>query len=468
MNDYVGTDIFGFEPDNDKKTFDYNDLSGLGQSDYENEDIFNAEVDSDNVSSTFVEFKPENSEEQFDYNLENTTEYKPSDIFTSYDNGYSNYEEIKKEMDNYNSFGESNSIFADNQANDFNSQYSDFVVDNYSESALSNEQIDYDNENVMNPVFDFKNNLVSEEENTEESDTSVTETDDITVVDKDETLEIDKQSEEFEDIETSISYDEVSEENIEDNLDSDTVVTDVTETFEETEQLEDDGAVTNYTETSEESDIEEEKQTDIFSVTPIEELNKLTEYAEEKIQTTDIKELFDRVGVNVKEASDIFKKNTEMKEKIDSRFEQLKKLQSEVEKAKKAQYDEINSYKEEVLNKLTDKKEEIEKRLNKLKEYQASLEKEKQEFEQYRKTEKEEIERVQREVQDAYDTRREELSHIEDVLRKQKDALDEERSQLSLDRIQYEADKNELANNLLKFNEIVDSFTNGMDKINKE
>jgi len=57
---------------------------------------------------------------------------------------------------------------------------------------------------------------------------------------------------------------------------------------------------------------------------------------------------------------------------------------------------------------------------------------------------------------------------VEDALRKQKDALDEERSQLSLDMIQYEADKNELANNLLKFNEIVASFTNGMEKIEKE
>ena len=53
----------------------------------------------------------------------------------------------------------------------------------------------------------------------------------------------------------------------------------------------------------------------------------------------------------------------------------------------------------------------------------------------------------------------------EDVLRKQKDSLDEERSQLSLDRIQYESDKNELANNLLKFNELVNSFTNGMNNI---
>lgn len=202
-----------------------------------------------------------------------------------------------------------------------------------------------------------------------------------------------------------------------------------------------------------------------LSNTSIEELNKLTEYKEEKINTTDIKALFDRVGVNVKEASDIFKKNTEMKEKIDTRFEELKKLQIEVEKNKKSQYDEINSYKEEVLAKLTEKKEEIEKRLNKLKDFQANLEKEKEEFEKYKKREKEEIDRVQKEIQDAYDSRREELTIIEDKLRRQKDALDEERSQLSLDRIQYESDKNELANNLLKFNDIVDSFTNGIDKI---
>lgn len=202
-----------------------------------------------------------------------------------------------------------------------------------------------------------------------------------------------------------------------------------------------------------------------LSDTPLDELNKLTEYKEDKIAVTDIKSLFDRVGTNVKEASDIFKKNTEMKEKIDIRFEELKKLQQDVEKSKKSQYDEINSYKEDVLSKLTEKKEEIEKRLNKLKDYQSNLEKERLEFEQYKKTEKEEIARVQKEIQEAYDSRREELTSIEDKLRRQKDALDEERSQLSLDRIQYESDKNELANNLLKFNEIVDSFTNGIDKI---
>ena len=137
----------------------------------------------------------------------------------------------------------------------------------------------------------------------------------------------------------------------------------------------------------------------------------------------------------------------------------------EIENSRKKQIDEVNKYKEEVLGKLTDKKEEIEKRLNLLKESQATLEKEKQEFEKHKKEETEKIEKVQKEVQAAYDDRREELGHIEDVLRKQKDALDEERSQLSLDRIQYESDKNELANNLLKFNELVNSFKSGVSDI---
>ena len=41
-------------------------------------------------------------------------------------------------------------------------------------------------------------------------------------------------------------------------------------------------------------------------------------------------------------------------------------------------------------------------------------------------------------------------------------------SKLSLDRIQYDSDKNELANNVLKFNEVVDSFTKGMNSLEEE
>jgi len=210
------------------------------------------------------------------------------------------------------------------------------------------------------------------------------------------------------------------------------------------------------------------KKTNVISDTTSEELNKLTEYKEEKISVTDIKSLFNRVGSNIQEASDIFAKNSEMKEKIDAKFEELKQLKAKLETAKQTQYDEINNYKEEVFSKLNEKKQEVEERINKLKEFQLELEEEKNEFERYKQEKNAEIERVQKEVQDAYDERREELNHIEDVLRKQKDALDEERNQLSLDKIQYESDKNELANNLIKFNQLVDSFTVGVEDAVKE
>lgn len=209
--------------------------------------------------------------------------------------------------------------------------------------------------------------------------------------------------------------------------------------------------------------VEEPEPVIEMSETPIEDLQKLTEYEEEKIDSTDINSLFDRLSVNVKDASEIFRKNTNLKEKIDTRFEELKSLQNELTNSRKKQMEEIDRYRDEVLSKLTEKKEEIEKRLNVLKELQATLEKEKTEFEEYKRSEQANINKVQKEVQAAYDERREELEHIEEVLRKQKDSLDEERNQLSLDKIQYEADKNDLANNLLKFNQIVNSFTNGIE-----
>lgn len=218
----------------------------------------------------------------------------------------------------------------------------------------------------------------------------------------------------------------------------------------------------------EQPDEEQEEPEIEISDTPLSEIDKLTEFEDDSIEETDINSLFDRVSDNFKEASDIFRKNTDLKEKIDSKFDDLKKLQSELDIKKKTSMEEVNQYKDEVYTKLTEKKDEIEKRLNLLKDQQASFDKEKAEFEEYRKNETENIERIKREVQSAYDERREELNRVEDVLRKQKDMLDEERNQLSLDKIKYESDKNELANNLLKFNELVDQFTNGVNSLPNE
>lgn len=426
MNNEVNeTFSFGSEANN----FDYNRISGLGESNYENEDLFNTEVSNDSLQTSetlnqYPNFESFNNYENNEF-INQPLEYEQDQIF---------YTEEVGQVSNHNGeIQNSNGI----SIHDVNfDQESD---QNYQIEALNSTEDQIEN----TESYGGQNNL---EESAEAEETA--ETTEVFDATNQEESELGSDNLDF-----TVQEETTLNQNVDDSY-LDTSVSFESNMFDD-----------NYSLPVVAPTVE---QKIVLGETPISELEKLTHFEEEKIQTTDIKSLFDRVGVNVKEASDIFKKNTEMKEKIDSRFEELKKLQSEVEKSKKSQYDEINSYKEEVLGKLTEKKEEIERRLNKLKEFQSSLEKERQEFEQYRKTEKEEIERVQKEVQEAYDSRREELNHIEDVLRKQKDALDEERSQLSLDRIQYESDKNELANNLLKFNEIVDSFTNGMDKINKE
>ena len=399
-------DIFSFGDadtnENQHNNFNYNEINGLGESNYENEDLFNTEV-SPYQNEPIVEENQKNSINNY---TSDSSNYSYSyDSFPKYSENY-----IKNALPNENALKDTNA----------------YTGNAYTQSDFINDNI-YDNEDtqIINLDQQMNNNI----QNTTFEDT------------KEEIQEYAK-----EDVTTPVDVNE-SEKDMHNSTLEDS-------NKEEFVQVSDD-SVEN----------EEDSKKDIkISDTSLEELNKLTEYEEEKFDSTNINELFDKVSVNVQDASQIFKKNTDLKSKIDKRFDELKKLQSELESTRKNQIDEINNYKEEVLAKLTDKKEEIEKRLNILKEAQANLEKEKKEFESYKKKEKENIDNVQKQVQSAYDERREELNHIESALRKQKDALDEERNQMSLDRIQYEADKNELANNLLKFNELVNSFTNGVNE----
>lgn len=335
-------DIFGFDPENNKLNddsdkFNYNDINGLGESDYENDDIFNNEID-----------KIQNNNISYD-----------------------------------------GTITFDDQDNDDESGSFD---------GISNITLDEEEEIIEEPKTD----------------------------EVEETID-----------ELNVAEEEVQEMNNE-------------EQNKQKHKFENKHKHNNNIKISD---------------TPLDELKELTKNKKEKVEITNITDLFDKVNVNVKDASDIFKRNSEMKEKIDTRFEELRKLQGELETNKRAQMEEINKYKKEVFNKLNAKKIEIEKRLNTLKDLQAALEKDKDSFEQYKKNEQDKISAVQKDVQKAYDDRREELNKIEDELRKQKDLLDEEKNQLSLDRIQYESDKNDLANNILKFNELVDSFNQSVNGV---
>ena len=93
--------------------------------------------------------------------------------------------------------------------------------------------------------------------------------------------------------------------------------------------------------TEEPEPVEEGTPTIEMSETPIEDLQRLTEYQDEKIDSTDINSLFNTLSLNVKDASEIFRKNTNLKEKIDTRFEELKSLQGELANSRKKQMEEI-------------------------------------------------------------------------------------------------------------------------------
>jgi len=121
-----------------------------------------------------------------------------------------------------------------------------------------------------------------------------------------------------------------------------------------------------------------------------------------------------QVNSNVLEASDIFTKNVEMKKIIDKRFDELKELQANLEASRKADFKEINNYKEEVLSKLNTKKYEIEERLSLLKKLQSEFEKEKEEFENYRREEEFKIQDAKKKNNESFDEKKAELSRIEE------------------------------------------------------
>ncbi len=187
---------------------------------------------------------------------------------------------------------------------------------------------------------------------------------------------------------------------------------------------------------------------------------------DDKNVSRDINSMFEKASSSVQEAKNIFAKNVEMKRQIDEKFQELERAKAEHEKENKANVDKINAYKESVVAKLREKKNEIGQQVVRLKEAQGKYAEEKMHFETYKKEELEKLKTIKMEQRQELEERKKELDILTDSLKQQRDEIEEEKRQLELDRIRYEADKNELANNLLKFNELVGDFTVNIDKFN--
>jgi Uncharacterized protein conserved in bacteria with the myosin-like domain len=199
------------------------------------------------------------------------------------------------------------------------------------------------------------------------------------------------------------------------------------------------------------------------------------------IDLSDLNQLFAKVEDNVKGASDIVNRNAEIKRKIDERYDELQKLQMDHEKNKQSDYAEINSYKDEVYNKLKTKKLEIEEELTALRTEQAnfstekalydkesqSLNGERETFEKEKAAALENIAVKERELHDTYEDRVKNIEQVENGLIRRKEQLDIEKAALIKEREQCEIEKKELAENLVKFNQLVDNFTKGVDRFNE-
>lgn len=218
-----------------------------------------------------------------------------------------------------------------------------------------------------------------------------------------------------------------------------------------------------------EEELETVKETPIEEIVeePVQEEVKKEVKTEKKVeQARDINSMFEIATSGVLEAKNIFAKNVEMKEQIDAKFKELEEEKKEHERIKQADVAKINAYKEAVTSKLKEKKAELDAQVQKLKDARNKYEEEKSRFETYKKEEFERVKEMKKQQKLEMDERQKELDSLTEILKQQKEEIEEEKRQLELDRIKYESDKNELANNLLKFNDLVSDFTVNMDRFN--
>ena len=185
-------------------------------------------------------------------------------------------------------------------------------------------------------------------------------------------------------------------------------------------------------------------------------------------KSVDIENIFERANNNIKEATNIFQKNLILKQQLEEKIKKLNIEKTAFEKKKEIEYEKIKEYKKSAYEKLKQKKSIIEKSIDELKQQQETLNADKIAFQEKRKQELNKIKEEKQKNILFMKEKKQQLEELERELRMERESLHEEKEQLKLDRIQCESDKSELANNLIKFNELVGEFTVGIEKFSDE
>lgn len=185
-------------------------------------------------------------------------------------------------------------------------------------------------------------------------------------------------------------------------------------------------------------------------------------------KSVDIENIFERANNNVKEATNIFQKNLILKQQLEEKIKKLNIERNNFEKNKELEYEKIKEYKKSAYEKLKQKKLVIEKSIDELRQQQEKLNAEKLSFQEKRKQELEKLKEEKQKNILFMKEKKHQLELLEQDLKSERERLNEEKEQLKLERIQCESDKSELANNLIKFNELVGEFTVGIEKFSDE
>lgn len=198
--------------------------------------------------------------------------------------------------------------------------------------------------------------------------------------------------------------------------------------------------------------------------TETEDTNKKDELTSDK-ESKELEEVLKKSNANAKNLEELYKQNLLLKQQIDRDKLILKKARENFELEIKQRYKELNDYKNDMNSILEKNKNDISLEYDELTKKQEAFEKEKQKFENSKKKQQASF-KLKTEQQEALlDTKKCELESIEFDLKLKKEKIDSLRKKLEFDIKEFNTKKQELANNLGRFNSLVASLGRGMDKI---
>ncbi len=148
-------------------------------------------------------------------------------------------------------------------------------------------------------------------------------------------------------------------------------------------------------------------------------------------EVNDLTNIIRKTNENIANAQSIFEKNLQIKDIIEEKIKDLEIKEKEHAQRVKQDHDKINKYKNDTIAMISDRKKDLEKKMAELKKFQIEIEKSKK------------------------------------ALELEKEQIKKEREELDLEKIKYDTDQNELANSMLKFNELVSNFTVNIDQLKK-